>query len=280
MAFNYLVINDYFRYTVPEITGALLVTIGVILSTFAANNDKEFEEKKNGVDSISQQTIGIIILVVAMIISCFLGLYQQITYTKYGKHWQEGLFYTHLLALPCFLFFWSDIQSQFKVYAKSSSFDIISTLQKILPSSTSSYLSWLPIPPIPHLFLFLFMNMCTQYLCISGVHKLSSLASFVTLNLILSVRKFLSLLISVLWFKNSFGFEAMLGATCVLVGTLLYSMGNSNEKNSNSNQVKLTQINNLTHESGIHSALRFRELSSPRDESPLRRSTRLKSIQN
>ena len=59
--------------------------------------------------------------------------------------------------------------------------------------------------------------------CISGVQKASSLASAVTLNLILSLRKFTSLVLSVILFKNHFTFMHWVGSILVFLGTVCYS---------------------------------------------------------
>jgi len=67
-------------------------------------------------------------------------------------------------------------------------------------------------------------------MCISGVHRLTSLSSALTLNFILNLRKFSSLLISVLYFENGFGFEMMVGSGLVLLGTVMYSISSSAPK--------------------------------------------------
>lgn len=64
-------------------------------------------------------------------------------------------------------------------------------------------------------------------MCISGVHRLQSLSSALTLNFVLNLRKFTSLLISVLYFNNSFGFEMAVGSSLVLLGTVMYSLSSS-----------------------------------------------------
>lgn len=66
-----------------------------------------------------------------------------------------------------------------------------------------------------------------RFMCISGVHRLTSLSSALTLNFILNLRKFSSLLISVLYFENGFGFEMAVGSSFVLLGTVMYSLSSS-----------------------------------------------------
>lgn len=97
-----------------------------------------------------------------------------------------------------------------------------------ITSELKSYLSapFHPTFPIPSSVLYLILNISTQYICISGVHKLSSLTSSLTLNLVLAVRKFVSLVVSILVFRNSWGVLNSLGAVGVFGGTIVYSLGN------------------------------------------------------
>jgi solute carrier family 35 (UDP-xylose/UDP-N-acetylglucosamine transporter), member B4 len=77
---------------------------------------------------------------------------------------------------------------------------------------------------IPKLWGFLLLNVMTQLVCIIGVAKLTSITSSVSVNLVLSVRKFLSLVLSILIFKNQFGGMNWIGAAFVFVGTLFYAL--------------------------------------------------------
>lgn len=77
---------------------------------------------------------------------------------------------------------------------------------------------------IPTLWGYLILNVMTQLVCIIGVAKLTSITSSVTVNLVLSVRKFLSLLLSILIFKNSFGLWNWVGAMFVFFGTIVYAI--------------------------------------------------------
>lgn len=73
------------------------------------------------------------------------------------------------------------------------------------------------------LWAFLLMNMLTQYVCIAGVNRMTSVATSLTLNLVLNLRKFSSLMFSIVYFKNDFGFGAKMGSLLVFVGTLIYT---------------------------------------------------------
>lgn len=138
------------------------------------------------------------------------GILQQRTYSRHilcphrsrfgSNHWREAIFYTHALSLPCFLPFFPQIIDS------ASEFDL-------------------------HLCLLLLLNVSTQSnadppliigVCIIGVYGVSSTSSAVTLNLILAVRKFVSLVISVWYFGNDFGLGHAVGTGMVFSGTMVY----------------------------------------------------------
>ncbi|KAI9033838.1 UAA transporter [Phycomyces nitens] len=217
------------RYTIGQIGGVVMVTLGVIWATLDNTNAKDGETADP-----SEFYTGIGILVVAMILSAGMGLYQEVTYKTYGKQWREGLFYTHFLALPFFGLFYKDIISQVKVYNASPIENIPALLQSfpIIDSMLSS--PWLSLLrsflnklEIPRLWLYLSFNVFTQYVCISGVNRMTSMSTSLTLNLVLNLRKFTSLIISIFYFDNEFGLGAKTGTFLVFLGTLVYARSGS-----------------------------------------------------
>ncbi len=82
----------------------------------------------------------------------------------------------------------------------------------IVTSSMSAF-AFASVPPPPF-----------TVFCIAGVQKLSSMTTSVTLNLVLGIRKFISLILSVLLFSNDFTAMHGLGTSIVAVGTVLYGM--------------------------------------------------------
>lgn len=57
---------------------------------------------------------------------------------------------------------------------------------------------------------------------------MTSVATSLTLNLVLNLRKFTSLIFSILYFQNDFGFGAKMGSALVFFGTLIYSRASMN----------------------------------------------------
>lgn len=214
--------------------------------------------EKHTTGSTSTYFTGIAILTLALILSGFLGIVQDKTYAQYGRRnsdakskdgkqvsqsklqaekpetWEESMFYLHFLSMPMFLSVRKDILTQLRDLASgpSLSFSLPSSLQtplaKVLPvaSVTSAAMLLIPMAFVP-----LLLNTITQLFCVSGVHRLTSRVSALTVTLVLVVRKAVSLVISVLLFgaqADAVG-RVMLwgGATLVFVGTVGYSLGAS-----------------------------------------------------
>lgn len=105
--------------------------MGVVLTTLSAQSSSA---KKAAATDTYKYATGIFILTLALVLSGFLGLLQDWTYTKYGRSaatatpglansntptgpapWQESLFYLHFLSLPMFLPLLPDILAQLDI---------------------------------------------------------------------------------------------------------------------------------------------------------------------
>ncbi|KAJ7644350.1 UAA transporter [Roridomyces roridus] len=191
------------RYTIMQVVSVIIVSAGVILATLARPTSAP--KKQSAVmteDDVHTYTIGISMLVTSLVLSGFLGLLQERTYKKYGPCWKEGVFYTHFLSLPVFLFLIKDVRQG------------LSSLSDSKTSHTSALASW----------LILAGNLFSQLICVSGVNKLSSQVSSVSTNLVLTARKAISLCFSVWWFGNAWNAELGLGALMVFLGSLLFTV--------------------------------------------------------
>lgn len=112
------------KYNKIQVSSAVLLTVGAIITTlykdseFLAKRDEGEEPIDGGfLATISNDVlffIGIGFLLFASILMALLGLYNEETYRRYGKHWQENVFYSHLFGLPIFLFIFPKIISEFK----------------------------------------------------------------------------------------------------------------------------------------------------------------------
>ncbi|KAJ1927618.1 golgi uridine diphosphate-N- acetylglucosamine transporter, partial [Linderina pennispora] len=147
-------------------------------------------------------------------LAAMLGLYQETTYKKYGKHWQEGLFYNHALALPMFVVFGRDIMAQVRALSRS---------QPVSLATLPGVGAVCPDVSVPGLWVSLVANILSQLVCVSGVHRLTSMSSSLTLNVVLNLRKLVSLVLSVVLFKNTVNSGMIVGCAMVFVGTFAYS---------------------------------------------------------
>ncbi|THH07318.1 hypothetical protein EW145_g3459 [Phellinidium pouzarii] len=140
------------RYSITQIVSVLLVTTGVILATLS----KPSSSASVGLDDYQKYMIGIFMLTISILLTGVLGVLQERTYMKYGPCWKEGIFYTHLLSLPIFLFMIGDIYDGLRVVKESSEVT----------------------RGVPKTYLVFAVNLITQLLCVSGVNQLASQVDF------------------------------------------------------------------------------------------------------
>lgn len=171
-----------------------------------------------------------------------MGIAQDATYEQYGRgHWEEGMFYLHFLALPMFVPLASDLREQIRVVNSSPVVSLASGLEPLgLVPSKSPIGFVIDTIAIPSYWIPLLLNIATQLVCVSGVHRLTAKVSSLTVTLVLAVRKAVSLVISVLVIGGGKGDEWLwIGGFLVLAGTVLYGWdGGKQNKGRKSESVK------------------------------------------
>ncbi|KAI0047239.1 UAA transporter [Auriscalpium vulgare] len=188
------------QYTVRQMTAVSFVSCGVILATLYRPSART---AASGVDGdVSRYALGVLMLTASLLCTGVLGLLQERTYQKYGPCWQEGVFYTHALSLPLFLFMIPQVKNG---------------LGSLSTHADPSH--HLPIP-----YVILALNLLSQLICVSGVNQLSSRLSSVSTQVVLTTRKALSLCFSVWWFGSGWNLPLGAGATMVFVGSFWYSL--------------------------------------------------------
>ncbi|KAJ3424822.1 udp-xylose and udp-n-acetylglucosamine transporter [Anaeramoeba flamelloides] len=166
--------------------------------------------------------IGITLLLFSIVISNLLGLYQDWLNESYRSNWKENLFWNHFLSLPFFFFFKNDIIKQSIQYSNSKPIGV-SFLNQILHQ--------IKMPTqIPILWLFLFINGLTQYICIIGVYSLVTATNSLMVTFVITLRKFISLVISIFLFKNNFNLAHWIAAFLVFGGTIFFNLGKKKSK--------------------------------------------------
>ncbi|TRY96007.1 hypothetical protein DNTS_002167 [Danionella cerebrum] len=197
------------RYSVSKYLSIVLVSVGIFICTIMSAKQVSAEKggtEEDGVYAFMHWLLGIAMLTFALLMSARMGIFQETLYKKYGKHSKEALFYNHCLPLPGFLLLSTDIYRHAMLFSESSPMEI---------PATGLYM--------PIMWFYLLMNVITQYVCIRGVFILTTECASLTVTLVVTLRKFISLIISILYFRNPFTAWHWLGTAVVFLGTLLYT---------------------------------------------------------
>jgi len=226
------------KYNKTQILSALLLTLGAIITTlykdhniFEKRSDDDDGESEGLLTILSNDVlffIGIGVLLFAAILMALLGLYNEETYRKYGKHWQENVFYSHLFGLPIFLFMAPRIITEFKgLLAFPESFNILGF-------------------QLPKQIVYLGLNVMTQYFCVRGANMLAGNTTALTVSVVLLLRKFTSLLLSMWLFNNRLSATGSFGAFLVFFGAFLYSYASTSKPSSPTITTSSTPASNTT----------------------------------
>ncbi|XP_029184756.1 UDP-xylose and UDP-N-acetylglucosamine transporter-like [Acropora muricata] len=195
------------RYELSKYLSVFMITAGICLCTLASAKKLEFNSPTGDpVTDYKWLSVGVVLLVLALLLSARTGIYQEQMYAEYGKHPREALFYAHALPLPGFILLSKDIYSH--IFAFNSSAPLVLfgvTVQ------------------IPKLWAYLAGNVVTQYVCIRSVYVLTSECTSLTVTLVITLRKFLSLMFSIFYFKNPFTIYHWIGTVLVFGGTIAFT---------------------------------------------------------
>ncbi|XP_059090190.1 UDP-xylose and UDP-N-acetylglucosamine transporter-like isoform X2 [Tigriopus californicus] len=219
------------RYSPMKYLSVILISLGIGLCTIMSSQNVTSKSKDSNLNHSGNATnakhesstihpdedndhdswdmimwcIGLAMLTFALFMSARMGIYQEVIYKKFGKHPKEALFYSHCLPLPGFLFLSQNIYTHFMIAMNSPALSILGLVE------------------VPRMMFYLLCNVLTQYMCISAVFTLTSECASLTVTLVVTLRKFLSLLFSIWYFQNPFTLWHWVGTLMVFSGTLLFS---------------------------------------------------------
>lgn len=187
-----------------------MITLGIVVCTIVSGSNVQSTQVNQVEESAFSVffwwTMGISLLTVALFISARMGLYQEVLYKRYGKFPNEALFYTHLLPLPFFLLLTNNIWEH-----------------TVIATNSEAYIVPVIGVGLPLQLFYLIANVLTQYLCISSVYVLTTECSSLTVTLVVTLRKFVSLLFSIVYFSNPFTIYHWIGTLLVFIGTIIFT---------------------------------------------------------
>ncbi|OXA53211.1 UDP-xylose and UDP-N-acetylglucosamine transporter [Folsomia candida] len=195
------------RYTITKYLSITMISVGICICTIASSKDMENKSTtpiEGGFSDYFWWVVGITILTFALFTSARMGLFQEVLYKKYGKHPREALFFTHFLPLPGFALLITDLITHVGIANKSAPLDYFGFA-------------------IPCIWVYIAGNVLTQAVCINSVYVLTTECTSLTVTLVVTLRKFISLVISIFYFGNPFTVAHWLGTILVFAGTILYS---------------------------------------------------------
>jgi solute carrier family 35 (UDP-xylose/UDP-N-acetylglucosamine transporter), member B4 len=179
--------------------------------------------------STSEFTAGLGILLIAQLLSAWMGAYVEDTYVEFKASWTENLFYTHVFSMPMFLPFAATLRKQYARLAATPPLELSGAGgQKegrpgISPLFDDVYGPAIEVAEsLPQGILFLLINALTQLACISGVNLLSSKSSAVTVTIVLNIRKLVSFIFSTILFGHQLSGKMILGSALVFGSGALY----------------------------------------------------------
>uniref|UniRef100_F1LAD3 UDP-xylose and UDP-N-acetylglucosamine transporter-like protein n=1 Tax=Ascaris suum TaxID=6253 RepID=F1LAD3_ASCSU len=194
------------QYSLRKYAAVMMITVGIIICTLATSTQK----KSSGFNTAEaakhyrEWLIGIAMLITALLASAYLAICQETMYKKFGKHTREAMFVVHGASLPFFAFMGNDIYKYMVIFSNSSPVQVL-------------------FFNVPHMWALLAASCILQWVCIRFVYRLNAEVESLTVTLVVTLRKFLSLLISILWFKNPFTVQHWIGAVLVFSGTLAFA---------------------------------------------------------
>jgi len=194
------------RYTTGKYLSVIMITVGIATCTIMSAQNNVIKSSEGAEMDNFWLTIGICLLTFALFMSARMGIYQEVIYKEHGKHPKEAMFFLHALPLPGFLFLAPDIYNHLVISYNSSPL-LLPVLQI----------------QVPCMLVYLVGNVITQYICISAVFVLTTECASLTVTLVVTLRKFLSLLFSIWYFQNPFTGLHWVGTALVFSGTMLFS---------------------------------------------------------
>eukprot|EP00042_Codosiga_hollandica_P046524 m.490351 g.490351 ORF g.490351 m.490351 type:complete len:177 (-) comp57252_c0_seq5:1419-1949(-) len=150
----------------------------------------------------ANQLLGYFLLLASQITTALMLGRMDMLNAKYNPDPNEYLLFEHLLALPAFLLMAPSLHHTFDIMNR--------TWDKLWGT------------PYPVLWVVLAANLATQYFCAREALRLQAISNNLTATLVTTLRRFVSLALSVLLFGHAWGLQQWIASALVFTGALVY----------------------------------------------------------
>jgi len=147
----------------------------------------------------------LVLMSVTLVGLAVLGHLQGKAYREYDCDAWENMYFLHLLPLPMFALLRGELQEHFHLWNASAPYQLFG------------------IVTVPWIWWLCALNILTQLICLFGIHNTTASLGTLVCTFATTVRKFLSLLFSVLYFRSPFTSVHTVGAFCVFLGIYLFA---------------------------------------------------------
>ena len=197
------------RYGIEKIVGSSLIAIGTVIFTLDVKSMSEGEAVTDAGADRSTRLIGILMLLATTMIGSLTSLLKEQWYQNGRKKldWKEVMYYNYFYGTIIYVVLIPQVVSEFHKLQVGVTVGATKT------------------PGAGHTLVTFVLNWITQLCCILGVNVLVFRISALSLTIVLLVRRFLSLMLSIYVFDNPVSLLGYLGVFCVFAGATIYSFG-------------------------------------------------------
>jgi len=211
------------RYSMRQLCCVAIITVGIFLASIGdaskiwspggCTECGQAGQPQADVEELSAKefsiwSMGIAMLALVQVLQATLCHTQAVFYTRFADKGSrdeladEYLFTSHIVSLLMIVVLWQDIASS-----------------AALAAATPVLAPWLPVP---RRICWMILNNFTQLACIKGVFRLAANYSPLTVTITLTVRKFLSVVISATWFGNPWTHLHSVATVLIFGGVFMY----------------------------------------------------------
>eukprot|EP00727_Mastigamoeba_balamuthi_P012672 m51a1_g8027 putative udp-xylose and udp-n-acetylglucosamine transporter (396) ;mRNA; r:20224-21575 len=213
LVLGYLVLGR--RYSLRQTLSVVAVTAGLYLATSASVSNNTAAARATG--SAGGMLVGIAMLSAALVLSSLLGIYQEHVYRSAGGDVASEIqFFSHACSLVFFLPWAGDVVPRLRSWSRMALVSVPGTG------------GW----QVSMMFAYLLGNLATQQLCITGVFEMTAAAGSLAMTLAITLRKFVTVVLSIAWFGNPFTPRHWAATCLVFLGSLAYSWPSSSSSAS------------------------------------------------